>query len=238
MDDNRTLEASGKTDLQKGQQQATAEDYKAAVVADKLREMIITNRFAPGSPVRERALAEELQVSRTPLREALKILANEGLLVLNPRRGATVTVLDDAEVRDLLQVLGGLEAFAARIASQKITDDTLREMQALHHEMIAAYWRGDRITYFHLNQKIHLTLVRSAGNSVLEEHYRIVNARLYRVRYELNLKTNRWGDAIRDHENMMVALEARDGLRLAEILEDHVLKAFDRLQREEGGEPG
>jgi len=58
------------------------------------------------------------------------------------------------------------------------------------------------------------------------------------VRYELNLKTNRWGDAIRDHENMMVALEARDGLRLAEILEDHVLKAFDRLQREEGGEPG
>ncbi|MCO6384859.1 GntR family transcriptional regulator [Oceanicola sp. 502str15] len=216
-------------------QPAATEEHKAAVVAAKLREMIITNRFAPGSPVRERALAEELQVSRTPLREALKILANEGLLVLNPRRGATVAVLDDDEVRELLQLLGGLEAFASRLACENITDATLRELQALHHEMIAAYWRSDRITYFHLNQKIHLTLVRSAGNSVLEEHYRMVNARLYRVRYELNLKTNRWGDAIRDHEVIMEALEARDGARLATVLEDHVLKAFDRLRRGEVG---
>ncbi|MGR3793353.1 GntR family transcriptional regulator [Vannielia sp. SX4] len=234
MEENGTSEAA-ETGTMTAAQPAATEEHKAAVVAAKLREMIITNRFAPGSPVRERALAEELQVSRTPLREALKILANEGLLVLNPRRGATVAVLDDDEVRELLQLLGGLEAFASRLACKNITDATLRELQALHHEMIAAYWRSDRITYFHLNQKIHLTLVRSAGNSVLEEHYRMVNARLYRVRYELNLKTNRWGDAIRDHEVIMEALEARDSARLATVLEDHVLKAFDRLRRGEVG---
>lgn len=216
-------------------QPAATEEHKASVVAAKLREMIITNRFAPGSPVRERALAEELQVSRTPLREALKILANEGLLVLNPRRGATVAVLDDDEVRELLQLLGGLEAFASRLACEYMTDATLRELQALHHEMIAAYWRSDRFTYFHLNQKIHLNLVRSGGNSVLEKHYRMVNARLYRVRYELNLRTNRWGDAICDHEVIMEALEARDSARLAAVLEDHVLKAFDRLRWSEVG---
>jgi len=203
---------------------------KVEMVADVLRNMVLENRFEPGSPIRERALASELEVSRTPLREAIKILEAEGLLVVNSRRGAVVAEPGEEEVRDLLELLGGLEAFAGRLACGRITQEKLREMQALHHEMIAAHWRGDRIGYFNLNQKIHAILVQSSGNKSLEGQYQRTNARLYRVRYEANLRTNRWEDAIKEHAEILKALEARDTSRLSEILENHVLKAYDLLQ--------
>ena len=103
-------------------------------------------------------------------------------------------------------------------------------MRALHHEMQASYLRGDRIGYFERNQQIHQALVRCAMNPVLAEHHRVVNAQLYRIRYECNLKTNRWEAAIQEHEAILDALEARDESAIEKLLETHVLKAFDLMQ--------
>jgi DNA-binding GntR family transcriptional regulator len=203
---------------------------KPAAVAARIREMIIEDRLPPGAPIRERALAEQLNVSRTPLREALKILSAEGLVHLQPRRGATVAAPSDREVRELLQLLGVIEAFAAEQACRFADAAELKELRALHLEMLAAYTRGDRLGYFHRNQDIHRGIVQAARNEVLNQHYQTLNARVYRARYVCNLRTERWESAIREHEAILQALESRDAATAAAILREHVLKAWDQMQ--------
>ena len=199
-------------------------------VAAMVREMIIQDELSPGSPIRERALSERLQVSRTPLREALKILSSEGLVDLQPRRGARVASPSDEEVRAMLQLLGALEAFAGVLACEMATEQDLAELWALHYEMLASYSRGDKLGYFHRNQSILFGIVEAARNAPLVEHHRIVNARVYRVRYVSNLKTERWESAIREHEEILKAIEARDAARVRTLLERHVLQAWDQMQ--------
>lgn len=203
---------------------------KGAQVAERIREMIIQDELPPGAPIRERALSERLDVSRTPLREALKILSAEGLVELHPNRGAVVAAPRAAEIRELLQLLGVLEAFAAELACEAIGDAELAELRALHFEMLAAYTRGDRLGYFRRNQEIHLGLVRASRNQALIAHHRVLNARVYRARYICNLKTQRWESAIKEHELILEALGRRDGRALSEILRRHVLQAWDKMQ--------
>lgn len=207
-----------------------ATGLKPERVAGMIREMIIQDELSPGSPIRERALSERLQVSRTPLREALKILSAEGLVDLQPRRGATVASPCDEEVRAMLQLLGALESFAGVLACEMATADDLAELWALHYEMLASYSRGDKLGYFHRNQSIHFGIVNAARNAPLIEHHRIVNARVYRVRYVSNLKTERWESAIREHEQILKAIEARDAATVRTILERHVLQTWDQMQ--------
>jgi DNA-binding GntR family transcriptional regulator len=203
---------------------------KPARVAELIREMIIEDRLPPGAPIRERTLALQLQVSRTPLREALKLLSAEGLVELQIRRGATVAAPSDREVRELLELLGVIEAHAGELAARNATAEELRELRALHLEMLAAYTRGDRLGYFHRNQNIHLAILQATRNQVLIEHHRRLNARVYRARYVCNLRTQRWESAIREHEAILEALERRDGAAAAAILKDHVIKAWDKMQ--------
>lgn len=203
---------------------------KGARVAERIREMIIQDELPPGAPIRERTLSERLSVSRTPLREALKILSVEGLVELHPNRGALVAAPSATEIRELLQLLGVLEAFAAELACRSISEAELAELRALHFEMLAAYTRGDRLGYFKRNQDIHLALVRASGNQALIAHHRVLNARVYRARYICNLKTQRWESAIKEHEQILDALVARDAEGLAEILRRHVLQAWDKMQ--------
>lgn len=202
-------------------------------VAVLIREMILRDELSPGMPIRERRLAQELGVSRTPLREALKILRADGLVELSPRRGATVAEPSPGELRHLLQVLGALEGFAGHLACDVVTDAEIRQLRALHYDMLAAYMRSDRLSYFHHNQAIHRLLVEVTRNTVLIDHHRKVNAQVYRIRYISNLRTERWVSAIQEHEAILDALEQRDRPRIREILEGHVLKAFDQMQREE-----
>lgn len=202
---------------------------KPELVAALIRESILLDKLQPGIPIRERALAEELGVSRTPLREALKILATEGLVEHSPRRGVTVAAPSDAELRELLELLGGLEGFAGALACRKATTQEKSELRALHYEMLAAYTRGDRLSYFHRNQDIHRTLVSLSRNQPLIKQHRLVNARVYRIRYLSNLRTERWEKAIDEHEAMLDALDAGDGERLRAILEPHVLRAFEKM---------
>jgi DNA-binding GntR family transcriptional regulator len=202
---------------------------KPARVAELIRGMIIEDRLPPGTPIRERALAEQLQVSRTPLREALKILTAEGLVLHTPRRGVVVADPSDEEVRELLQLLGVIEAYAGELACASATEEEIREIKALHLEMLAAYTRGDRLGCFRRNQDIHVALVRATGNGTLMAHHRTLNARVYRIRYVCNLRTERWQSAIEDHEAILEALERRDAVAIAGLLKTHLLQAFEKM---------
>ncbi len=207
-------------------------------VADRLRDLIVQDLLKPGERIRERDLAERLAVSRTPLREALKILATEGMVTLAPNRGAVVARLTPEEAFDLLQVLGVLEGLAGELACARATDAEIDEIRALHYEMMAAYARKDRLEYFKVNQRIHLAIVAAGRNAGLVETHGRINARLYRIRYRSNLKNRKWHTAIEEHQAILDALDRRDGAGLSTVLRDHLGSTWAKVSEIFGDEEG
>lgn len=206
-------------------------------VAAAIRDMIVEDRLQPGERIRERQLAEELKVSRTPLREALKILESEKLIDIWPNRGAIVASPAPEDVRDLLELLGGLEALGGRIATKVATDEEIAEIRALHYEMLAAFARKDRLSYFKLNQRIHKGIIAMSRNSALIETHSQINARVYRARYRSNKQNALWHQAVDQHENIIEALEARDSDRVEHLLTSHLDSTWTKVSAEDYPKP-
>lgn len=203
-------------------------------VANYLREHIVMDHFQPGQRLPERTLAVELQVSRTPLREALKILAAEGLVVILPNRGAVVADVSPADMKEKAYVLSVLEQAAAELTCANASDDDIAELQALHYEMKASFLRRDRQNYFRLNQDIHNRIVALSGNTTLIDMHANLSRQLYRVRYLSNQKNEKWATAMEEHEAILAALEARDGERVGQELRNHLGKTWIKYAN---GEP-
>lgn len=189
---------------------------------DRLRDLIIQGRLAPRARLNERVLCQQLGISRTPLREAFKVLATEGLVELLPNRGAIVAGLDPTRLEQTFAVMGALEALAGELACGNATVQQLDDIRALHYEMLAAHARGDLAGYFRHNQAIHLKLAEASGNPVLAHAYRQLNANVRRARYMANLSRERWDAAVREHEEILSALVARDAPRLKRLLAEHL----------------
>jgi DNA-binding GntR family transcriptional regulator len=191
-------------------------------VAVRLRQRLVEGRIAPGAKLNERALCEELQVSRTPLREAIKMLAAEGLVVLLPNRGAVAAQLGEQDVIDTFEVIAGLEGQSGELAAQRITAQELNEIRALHFEMLAAHTRRDLPTYYRLNALIHDQINAAARNPVLTQTYRTINARLQALRFRSNFDEAKWQRAVQEHERMVQCLAERDGTALRALLVRHL----------------
>ncbi len=195
--------------------------------ANRLRQMLVENRIAPGAKLNERELSEVLNVSRTPLREAIKMLAAEGLVELLPNRGAIAVELTEADVLNTFEVMAGLEAQSGELAAQRITDAELAEIKAMHYEMLAAYTRQDLPNYYRLNASIHSAINRAAKNPVLTATYMQVNARLQALRFRSNQDGDKWKAAVKEHEQMISALSARDPVAMREVLMSHLTNKRD-----------
>lgn len=191
-------------------------------VIDQLRDRIVQGDLAPGARLNERILCEQLGISRTPLREAIKMLATEGLVELMPNRGAIVTPLKAANIADTLAVMGTLESLAGELACTNASEAEIAEIRALHFEMLAHHARGDLAGYFKFNQLIHLKIIEASGNPVLANTYRQLNANVRRARYMANLSQERWDAAVREHEEILGALASRDAARLKRLLAEHL----------------
>ena len=191
-------------------------------VIDQLRDRIVQGDLAPGARLNERVLCEQLGISRTPLREAIKMLATEGLVELMPNRGAIVTPLKAANIADTLAVMGTLESLAGELACTNASEAEIAEIRALHFEMLAHHARGDLAGYFKFNQLIHLRIIEASGNPVLANTYRQLNANVRRARYMANLSQERWDAAVREHEEILGALASRDAARLKRLLAEHL----------------
>jgi len=189
---------------------------------DRMRDLIVQGQLAPGARLNERLLTAQLGVSRTPLREAFKVLATEGLVELLPNRGAIVSQMDPVRLSESLAVMGALEALAGELACLSATDAQINEIRALHYEMLAYHARGDLAGYFKFNQAIHLKLVKYSGNAVLYNTYRQMNGNVRRARYMANLSKERWDAAVREHDAILAALSARDVERIKSLLSDHL----------------
>jgi DNA-binding GntR family transcriptional regulator len=193
-----------------------------------LRDLINQGDLPPGARVPERALCERFGVSRTPLREALKVLAAEGLVELRPNRGARIATLGDDHLEHLFEVIAALEAEGGRLACERITPDALAEIQGLHYRMYAHFLRRELPEYFALNQSIHGAILRAAANPVLEATYNSLAGRITRARYMSNrMRPDRWQRAMDEHDAILAALVARDGAALGPLLAQHLRNKRD-----------
>jgi DNA-binding GntR family transcriptional regulator len=191
-------------------------------VVQRLRALIVEGRIPPGQKLNERELAERLQVSRTPLREALKLLTAEGLVEHLPNRGAIALKLSADDVTHAFEVMATLEGLSGELACARISDAEVAELQALNFEMRAHHARRDLPAYYRINARIHQGINRAARNPVLGEIYDRLNARLQALRFRSNFDSDKWDAAVREHDAMIEALAARDGARLRRILVDHM----------------
>lgn len=199
-------------------------------LVERLRRQIVEGDLAPGDKISEKELCETYDVSRTPLREALKVLAREGLVVLTPHRGAHVSLLTAADLEEAFPVIGALEALAGELACARATGDEIEAIARLHVKMAAAHEKRDRRAYFRLNQRIHEAMAAAARNPTLDTMREMLNGRVSRARYYANISTPRWDQAMKEHDAILTALQARDGPALGRILKEHLAHKLETLR--------
>lgn len=200
-------------------------------VVSRVREMLLEGEIPPGARIPERELCARLGISRTPLREALKVLGSEGLVLLLPNRGSRAAKVTAKDIQDLFEICQGLEALAGELAGERIGDDELAQIAALHQEMVGHYQVGDLTQYYHCNRLIHEAIVAAARNPTLVTLYESITARIRRARYVTPMTPARWKAAVTEHEAILNALIRRDGIGLAHILRAHLRHKQDEVVR-------
>jgi DNA-binding GntR family transcriptional regulator len=188
-------------------------------VAELLRQRIFNRELAPGSWIDELRLAEEYGISRTPLREALKVLATEGLVTMKVRRGAYVTEVSDTDLADVYHLLALLESDAAAVVASKATEDQLRELQGLHNELEKAVTQRER--FFEINEAFHMRLLEIANNRWRDQMVADLRKVMKLNRHNSLLKSGRIEESLAEHRALMAALAARDGDAAAQRMRTH-----------------
>jgi DNA-binding GntR family transcriptional regulator len=192
------------------------------VVAERLRQGIVEGLLEPGVRLNERVLCELMGVSRTPMREAIKKLAGEGLIRLEPNKGAVVARLSREEVAAAFEVIANLEALSGVLAAQRATDSEIKAVLSMQEKMEKAYRKKDLSSYYQINAEIHSAINKAAGNPVLAEVFRSINQRLQSLRFRSNLDAKKWAAAVKEHAAIAKALASRDEALLGRLLSEHL----------------
>jgi DNA-binding GntR family transcriptional regulator len=188
-------------------------------VAELLRERIFRQELEPGSWIDELKLAEEYGISRTPLREALKVLATEGLVTMKLRRGAYVTEVSQRDLSEVYHLLALLESDAASVVAERADDRQLRELQDLHERLAGAV--SDREEFFRVNESFHRRLLTLADNRWREQMVNDLRKVMKLNRHHSLLKTGRIDESLAEHEAIMQALLSRDAKGAAQRMQEH-----------------
>lgn len=183
---------------------------------------ILEGRLQPGDRLEQIALAERFKVSRTPIREALRLLEASRLIEIKPRLGATVARPTAAEVVELFEVVAELEGSAARLAAERMQPNDLKAIKAAHIACRRAAGGDDADAYYHVNREFHDAIHAAAKNLVLVEQIRMLDKRLSPYRRFVTFRPGRTHEALREHDEIMVALQAHNGSRAGEAMRDHV----------------
>ncbi|MGY6410182.1 MAG: GntR family transcriptional regulator [Alkalilacustris sp.] len=230
-------------------------------VADLLRDRIVRGELLPGARIVERALSAELAVSRTPVREALKLLQADRLIEISLHRGAQVTRYTADEAAGLFDILGVMEGLAAERLAERLAEgpsprcasdatpappatadrpadaEILDRLEQMHRRMLALYRDRDTIGYFEINSDIHDLIVAACGNPILRESRDRLLARARRGRYLAIMQPARWAQAVEEHDLLMAALRRGDGAAAAAVWRAHLIHtgaAVTALLRDKG----
>ena len=194
-------------------------------VAELLRQRIFNKQLEPGSWIDELKLAEEYGISRTPLREALKVLATEGLVTMKVRRGAYVTEVNAKDQRDVYHLLSLLESDAAGVVAATATEAQLADLQALHQALMAA--RGNTETFFEINERFHVRLLEIADNRWRDQLVADLRKVMKLNRHNSLLKSGRVDESLQEHQLILDALLARDPALSAQRMREHFANGLE-----------
>ena len=192
----------------------------------RVRDLILNGGLSSGEKIPEKELCGRFGVSRTPLREALKVLAYEGLVVLNHNRGAIVKPLTLQDITEAFPIYGRLEALAGELACNHLSTAEVDELKSLHDKLIGYYKRGDRKGFTATNEKIHARLQTASHNHNLVRLIRCVSSRVSRTRLSITVPETRLTAAVSEHERIIAAVEKRDGCLLSQAIRDHIENTF------------
>ena len=198
-------------------------------VVERMRDMIIEGHLVALERINETELCQRLGVSRTPVREAIKTLASEGLIELVRNKGAIVRRLGVSEIEDMLEAVGMIERYAAEVGVKRASRAEIDAIAALHKRMREHFKARDRLPYYKLNQSIHAAIVALTHNSTLIATHEGLQMRLRRIRYVGNELPTSWSGAMREHEAMIKALKARDADGLREAIDIHLGRTGERV---------
>jgi DNA-binding GntR family transcriptional regulator len=192
-------------------------------VAELLREKIFNHQLAAGAWIDELKIAAEYGISRTPLREALKVLATEGLVTMKVRRGAYVTEVNDQDLSDVFHLMALLEADAARTVAQTATDQQLKELETLHQQLEKSTKdQKDHIRFFTLNEAFHTKLLEVANNRWAGQMVADLRKVMKLNRAESLTKPGRIAESLAEHAVLMAALKKRDAAAAHAAMQAHI----------------
>ena len=192
-----------------------------------LRDMIIQDELPPGARIPEAELCAQLGISRTPLREAIRVLASEGLVKPLPRRGAIVAEPSLDEIQGLFFAIGAIESVSAQMACINFTDAEIENVVKLHKRLVQLHARGPRSKdYFRTNQAIHQAIVKGARNKFLAELHNSLSIQILRVRFFIEASKTAWSRVLAEHEQIAALVQKRDGTKLSELLLRHMMGSW------------
>ena len=190
--------------------------------AHRLKLLIIKGALQPGQVLNEVELAGQLGISRTPLREAIKLLGAQGLLELRQNRSARVAPMQADDIEQLFEAMAGIEEFAADLAARRMSPREQKRLMTLQEQIERHHGNKSLDDYFFSNQQIHLLIVEAARNGPLQEAHALLFGRAERARYFALSRSERWDESIAEHRELASALESGDGAKAAHIIGDHV----------------
>ena len=198
-------------------------------VAELLRQRIFSRELVPGSWIDELKIAEAYGISRTPLREALKVLAAEGLVTMKVRRGAYVTEVSERDLCDVYHLLSLLESDAAGVVASSASEAQIEDLQRLHRELEAAATPGqqDRERFFEINEQFHMRLLEIANNRWRDQMVADLRKVMKLNRHNSLLKSGRIEESLREHQALMAALAARDAALAAQRMREHFTSGLE-----------
>jgi DNA-binding GntR family transcriptional regulator len=198
-------------------------------VAELLRQRIFNRELEPGSWIDELKIAEEYGISRTPLREALKVLASEGLVTMKVRRGAYVTEVSSQDLSDVYHLLSLLESDAASVVATRATDAELAELQSLHNALEAAARQGKKNAdpFFAVNEQFHMRLLQLANNRWRNQMVADLRKVMKLNRHNSLLKTGRIAESLQEHRAIMEALCARNAELTRQRMHEHFANGLE-----------
>lgn len=191
-------------------------------IAHQLRRDILRGKLAPGEPIKERENAGGMGVSRTPMREAIRILAKEGLVILRPSRSPIVANPTLKEATDAIEVLTALELLSGELACRQASEADLAALEAIQTTMEARYDHADKLDLFEIDMGLHLAIARASQNASLAETHRAYLERLWRVRYLSASQRESRERVLRQHRDIVEALKRRDESAVHRAIEEHL----------------
>ena len=189
-------------------------------VAERLRERILAHQLAPGSWIDEQALTTEMGISRTPLREALKVLAAEGLVTMKLRRGAYVTEVTERDLAEVFHLLSLLESDAAAAVARDASDEQIAELAGLHQHLEEAV--ADRDAFFAANERFHIRLLEIAGNRWRNQVVADLRTVMKLYRHHSLFRQGRLQASLKEHRKLMAAIAARNASLAQQLMQQHL----------------